>query len=436
MDAGRIWLVATIATVSVAIVAAQSSPAAGQSGWSGAGSSTSAPPPASTYTQPGYDRYGAPLPGNRSTSGSDWSGASSQQMSAPTIRTASQPAYGTSGNQSGASNSFGQTPSAPTTNSNTRGSSGPPPWPTSSPASTTQNWSDTPSTGSSSAPSGSGWSSIGSGIAAPPLLIPQLSTGGDSSSNSMSPVVTASGGSGPNFPASPTARQDNTHSVLASPSQQTTTNRSATDDWASPWNNNPDTSRATIGHSGSSPARTDTGRDFVVTPAQTAAASPPDANRTTPAKSNDLWTDDPWGKQSPNSSNGQGGLAAPTISAGGSKPPSPAASNPFSFNQPPLNSPVVNPATIGAGNVNVAGPAPAITQPTAGANVPNHNQPAPAIPAQPQPWVAMIASVLALAGSLAANFFLGWSYLDARQKYQSLVRRTADTFRRTKQAAA
>ena len=48
----------------------------------------------------------------------------------------------------------------------------------------------------------------------------------------------------------------------------------------------------------------------------------------------------------------------------------------------------------------------------------------------------MIAAVIGLAGSLAGNFFLGWSYLDTRQKYESLVRRTADTFRRTKQAAA
>jgi hypothetical protein len=47
-----------------------------------------------------------------------------------------------------------------------------------------------------------------------------------------------------------------------------------------------------------------------------------------------------------------------------------------------------------------------------------------------------VATVLGLAGSLAANLFLGWSYLDARQKYESLVRRTAETFRRTKPAAA
>ena len=53
-----------------------------------------------------------------------------------------------------------------------------------------------------------------------------------------------------------------------------------------------------------------------------------------------------------------------------------------------------------------------------------------------QPWMPLIVSVLTLAGSLAANLYLGVSYLDARQKYQSLVRKTADTFRRVKAVAA
>jgi hypothetical protein len=55
---------------------------------------------------------------------------------------------------------------------------------------------------------------------------------------------------------------------------------------------------------------------------------------------------------------------------------------------------------------------------------------------EPQPWVTLLVVILALAGSLAANIYLGWSYMDARQKYQALVRRTAETFRRTHTAAA
>jgi hypothetical protein len=53
-----------------------------------------------------------------------------------------------------------------------------------------------------------------------------------------------------------------------------------------------------------------------------------------------------------------------------------------------------------------------------------------------QPWVPMVLAVIGLAMSFAANLYLGASYLDARQKYQSLVRKTADTFRRVSAAAA
>ena len=55
---------------------------------------------------------------------------------------------------------------------------------------------------------------------------------------------------------------------------------------------------------------------------------------------------------------------------------------------------------------------------------------------EPQPWVTLLIVILALAGSIAGNVYLGWSYLDARQKYQALVRRTADTFRRSKSLVA
>jgi hypothetical protein len=47
----------------------------------------------------------------------------------------------------------------------------------------------------------------------------------------------------------------------------------------------------------------------------------------------------------------------------------------------------------------------------------------------------LVLASLALVGSLSANFFLGWSYMDARQKYRSLVRKTADKFRRAAEAA-
>jgi len=84
---------------------------------------------------------------------------------------------------------------------------------------------------------------------------------------------------------------------------------------------------------------------------------------------------------------------------------------------------------------NYAGPPSNMNQQMPAQNPANPNQPT-AVTNASQPWIPLIAAVLALAGSLAGNLFLGWSYMDARQKYQSLVRRTADTFRRTKTAAA
>jgi hypothetical protein len=54
---------------------------------------------------------------------------------------------------------------------------------------------------------------------------------------------------------------------------------------------------------------------------------------------------------------------------------------------------------------------------------------------RPQPWLPLLLASLALVGSLSANLFLGWSYMDARQKYRTLVRKTADKFRRAAEAA-
>jgi hypothetical protein len=51
------------------------------------------------------------------------------------------------------------------------------------------------------------------------------------------------------------------------------------------------------------------------------------------------------------------------------------------------------------------------------------------------PWVPLLVVSLSLAGSLGANLFLGWSYIDARQKYRSLVQKTANKFRRVPAAA-
>ncbi len=64
------------------------------------------------------------------------------------------------------------------------------------------------------------------------------------------------------------------------------------------------------------------------------------------------------------------------------------------------------------------------------------NQAQPIVTAEQVPWLPLLLVSLSLMGSLSANLFLGWSYLDARQKYRDLVRKTADTFRRVTNAAA
>jgi hypothetical protein len=56
--------------------------------------------------------------------------------------------------------------------------------------------------------------------------------------------------------------------------------------------------------------------------------------------------------------------------------------------------------------------------------------PVPAQRGDEPPWLPLLLVSLSLMGSLSANLFLGWSYMDARQKYRSLVRKTADKFRR------
>jgi hypothetical protein len=52
------------------------------------------------------------------------------------------------------------------------------------------------------------------------------------------------------------------------------------------------------------------------------------------------------------------------------------------------------------------------------------------------PWTSLIFTGLGLIGSLGANLFLGWSYMDARQRYQTLARKTAHSFRRRSEAIA
>lgn len=63
-------------------------------------------------------------------------------------------------------------------------------------------------------------------------------------------------------------------------------------------------------------------------------------------------------------------------------------------------------------------------------------QPQPPSGGEQQPWMPLLLVSLVLAGSIGANLFLSWSYMDARQRYRTLVRKTTDAFHRATGAAA
>jgi len=153
--------------------------------------------------------------------------------------------------------------------------------------------------------------------------------------------------------------------------------------------------------------------------------------RSTVAKPTDSWTDDSWSR---NSQVPQSGVGA---SIGASKAAGIGSANNYGPPvQLPMNAQPNSPPAIGpiGGNTSFGAPNANPSQQPLTVNAAKPTQ-APTN-GEPQPWVTLLAAILGLAGSLAGNVYLGWSYLDARQKYQALVRRTADTFRRTKSVAA
>ncbi len=472
MDARRILLVSIIVCftlVESTFAAPNQSPEpgtrtayfAGQSGWAGVSSSNAAPP-----STPAYDRYGYPVTASQPAVGpppsisdraqnavsetatslrdggqalgqqfQNWTGAAARQVqSAPT-----QPKYSSPFAPPTTTQSANPSPSSPA-----RGNAAPPPWPTASTPTSTgtaPRWPD--STGAaaaatdrsvlvdSSAPSANtGWPSAVSNTGAPPpLLVPQFPT---TNTNAV-PIENSATHNGRSY-SSDSSRQTTIHSPLtAPPGQSATPSAAPANNWLNGWDTNSPAPQVTIGRTGNSPSATNTGRNADGLAAQPAAISSPESKRTRDRKSSDFRIDDPWPQTPQPSINGQTEFGSGTATIA-SKPTLTTGSN--STQQPSL--PTINPPANGpaATNVNPAGFTPNGAQSAGGVNGVARAGPTSATNNPPQPWVPLIAAVLSLAGSLAANLFLGWSYLDARQKYESLVRRTAETFRRTKPAAA
>lgn len=357
-----------------------------------------------------------------------WTNDAGRQLDATgnSLRAAAEPSLGASGSSTQpVSNPFGTTSATPpAANPRTRGNVAPPPWPGSA-TTTAPSWSAESTTGdagftNAAAPQGmvpvrteSGWTSIGSNVAAPPLLVPRLTT----ATANTPPARIAAGDKGPNFPRAPSDSVP-LHSALSDEARQTPSPSSPADDWATGWSNNSAPTQATIGRAvniDSPQGNTASDRDLA--PVQPANTRPQNTQQQAAGDWADIWGDtDPWA---------QPAQTAPVVTID---------------QRPPVNGsiPLVNPQLTGAPANTVTVPAPSAgTLQTAGISPAGQNAPPVGAPTTNEPpWMPLLVVSVSLAGSLGANLFLGWSYMDARQKYRALVRKTADKFRRVGASAA
>lgn len=411
---------------------------AGQANWS---NTPSTAPPAVTY-----DRYGQPIAqatqdlSNRTQAAISQTGTAVKDGFEAGVRATTQ--------QLSTTNPFASSTAAPSSTGTTTGVSSPwtgnsaaaapaPVW-TSNPA-TTPSLAGTSSTAASAA-AAPAWTSIGSSVAAPPLIVPQ-SPMNMSGYGSISATASRNG---PNFPLTASNDQPPLHSVLREPGSPTTatstTNRA--DDLAAGWTDNSAPQQPSLGRFGSQPSITSTGRELELGPPPASSSITTDPRSSVSSSGTGTRVGfagtDGWPSQSPppavtappsiESANINRQLAAPPINNGmaGTGVSSPFVSQATIQPQNPLQLASTNAVSSGQSMTPMGG-----SQQNPGMNSQRgNNQPSE------QAWMPLILAVLTLAGSLAANLFLGMSYLDARQKYQSLVRKTADTFRRVKAAAA
>ncbi|HEX4415742.1 MAG TPA: hypothetical protein VH107_19075 [Lacipirellulaceae bacterium] len=318
------------------------------------------------------------------------------------------------------------------------------PWP----ASTSTSGNSSLGTAPVAATPNGGWSSIGTGIAAPKLLVPQSPMANSGTFSTPSAFGTTSnfgnGNSGstpnsrgPNFPAVATNDQSQMHSVLNDPARSTPTAAAKpADDWINNWNNSPtaqntNAQSVTIGRNGSNTRESEPSgfpNGSTAAQEQRGAAAGRQAENWS---NNGTPSSDPWGRNS--------GAQAATAGFGNpqatNQPAGGFATQPnnqgFNGAQPNgMNGNGTMQAGVGAGNLPMGN-----GQAANGMNQFGHTEMGANGPMTTQPAFLWVLLVLVLAASLAGNFYLGASYLDARQKYQSLVRKTAETFRRVKAAA-
>jgi hypothetical protein len=230
-----------------------------------------------------------------------------------------------------------------------------------------------------------GWTSIGSNVAAPPLIVPQMATAANRDAANSTRVASSDG---PGFP--PASQQGS--------------------DAARSWANNGGmvngNAPPTIGGVGAPAIRRD-GSDSSLATEQPFRTSAPDSQRSA-SQPIDPWNGiDPWAQQRQANAGGLG---------------SQNTAGTMGHNMQSQTGNLASQSNVGS-NGNGS------TRPPADTGVTSHAE-------QQPPWIPFVIVCLTLVGSLSANLFLGWSYLDARQRYRSLVRKTAETFRRVATSAA
>jgi hypothetical protein len=361
-----------------------------------------------------------------------WTAEATQQfpVGASGSRAGADPPY-VAANNGAATNPFSSSSAQPA--SLKRGGVAPPPWSGAS-ATADPDWTTeasqlnaAPDLGGSTAMiqrNDSGWTSIRTDVPAPPMLIPKLLTVDPQEAA----VRTASNDGRPSFPPNYSSRESYQGSLGAPP--RSVESAAPADSWSTGWGNGaqPATIAATIGRDDTNLAAGNTRRDVGIEPLQPANlrlqdvsqqdAPPADRRQASSPPSQpaaNSWVD-LWAENDPLPDARQNAAATP---AG-------AAQAPHNAGSPPLSA-----ATHVA---NSSGEAPVVTLPAANSQ-PGRKPSAAETTGEQPPWMPLLVVSLSLAGSLGANLFLGFSYLDARQKYRSLVHRTAGKLRRSAAAA-
>jgi hypothetical protein len=269
--------------------------------------------------------------------------------------------------------------------------------------------------------SSTAWTSIRSDRAPPRLPIPAL-TSGELRIASTSGTGLGDGaglGSGPSIPSTYRDRAP-LHSVLADqslangPSIPKSSPAAAAPKWADPWLTSP-SSAPGAGESNSMPG----GEKAIASTDLRAVPPPPGTEVARPANVARVSDDASWPWAETNRSDKPSGSSTALADDRYGQPPAVTKdhADPFSNrdDRPAApNSQAALPPLI------------ATAQPP----------PPPVTASADVPWLPLLGTSVCLAGSLAANLFLGWSYADARQKYRVLVRKSTHAFQKSAGVAA